>query len=363
MYDLVNQRSAQFRAGRADTLVSALFALKENLMVTTKPFKTIEEQIEVLKSRNLVFLDEETAKNALTRYGYYEIINGYKDHFLIEKGSDEKGFKDGTTFEHIYALYNLDKNISRDILRALEDFEQTFKQSLAYVIAENISENDSKYCAKSHFNTGKTYGKDKNGNVRSDRTNLIQKFDRIKHSKNDPFKHYSINHGNIPPWIMIKGLTFGQSLYWYKLSKPDIRHEVIIRLLGIKILPEDIKPIYQLYGDIFSLYLHYRNLSAHGARIYNNRSNKHMIRKNPLLYNSDKIKVSNRDFSKGKYRSSIGLVILTLSTFNNQTPALLAYRWIIAELKEYLQKYPDDKDFLIKSMELELIPHTNIDLK
>lgn len=54
-------------------------------MRTDKPFKTIKEQIQILKSRNLIFLNEETAKNALSRYGYYEIINGYKDFFLIKK--------------------------------------------------------------------------------------------------------------------------------------------------------------------------------------------------------------------------------------------------------------------------------------
>lgn len=74
--------------------------------------------------KKLVFLSEETAKNALSRYGYYEIINGYKDPFLIEKCNDEKGFRDGTTFEHIYALYTLDKDISRDLLRALEDLSK-----------------------------------------------------------------------------------------------------------------------------------------------------------------------------------------------------------------------------------------------
>lgn len=37
-------------------------------MKTDKPFKTIDEQIKILKKRNLVFLNEETAKNALSRY-------------------------------------------------------------------------------------------------------------------------------------------------------------------------------------------------------------------------------------------------------------------------------------------------------
>lgn len=170
------------------------------MKTTDKPFRTIDEQIRLLKKRHLIFLNEEVAQIALSRYGYYEIINGYKDHFLIEKGNDDKGFKPGTTFEHIYDLYSLNKDISRDLLRALEDLEQMLKQAFAYVVSENISEIDEIYCDKSNFNTGKTYEPDRHGNLKCDRSKLLKKFEKVKSSNMNPFKHYSTKHGNIPPW-------------------------------------------------------------------------------------------------------------------------------------------------------------------
>lgn len=52
---------------------------------TDKPFKTIDEQINILANeRNLKIPNIESAKVALSRYGYYEIINGYKDNFMID---------------------------------------------------------------------------------------------------------------------------------------------------------------------------------------------------------------------------------------------------------------------------------------
>ncbi|WP_225352224.1 hypothetical protein [Limosilactobacillus equigenerosi] len=69
-----------------------------------KPFKTIDEQINILKSRGLIFENEDAAKNSLKQYGYYEIINGYKTPFLKEGSSEQ--FKSTATFEHIFALYN-----------------------------------------------------------------------------------------------------------------------------------------------------------------------------------------------------------------------------------------------------------------
>ena len=51
-----------------------------------KPFTTIDQQIKILKDRNLKFLNEKAAREHLRSYGYYEIINGYKD-YLLESGN------------------------------------------------------------------------------------------------------------------------------------------------------------------------------------------------------------------------------------------------------------------------------------
>ena len=53
-----------------------------------KEFKTIEEQIAILKERNLI-IDEEKAKEIFRDNNYYYLINGYKDLF-IDENSEEK---------------------------------------------------------------------------------------------------------------------------------------------------------------------------------------------------------------------------------------------------------------------------------
>lgn len=71
-----------------------------------KPFKNIDEQINILtKERNLLISDIEDAKRKLSRYGYYEIVNGYKKHFMVDPSNDAKGFLEGVTFEHMYSLF------------------------------------------------------------------------------------------------------------------------------------------------------------------------------------------------------------------------------------------------------------------
>ena len=73
------------------------------------PFKTIDEQIDILKERNLNFIDKENCKKKLLEYGYYEIVNGFKDFLLKSKNPDK--FNDNETFEHLFAIYELNKNI------------------------------------------------------------------------------------------------------------------------------------------------------------------------------------------------------------------------------------------------------------
>ena len=55
-----------------------------------KTFKTINEQIELLKSRNLNIKNNEKAKEILLNNNYYYLINGYKELFLNKNSKKEK---------------------------------------------------------------------------------------------------------------------------------------------------------------------------------------------------------------------------------------------------------------------------------
>ena len=86
--------------------------------MNTKPFLTIDKQIELLEQRGLLFQNKEAAKKDLLSYGYYEIINGYKDCFLANPLDSEDKFKAGITFEHIFQLFTLDRKIRSEVMSA-----------------------------------------------------------------------------------------------------------------------------------------------------------------------------------------------------------------------------------------------------
>ena len=48
----------------------------------SKPFKTLDEQISILKSRGLIIPDEEAAKLSLLCNNYYNVINYYSKLYI-----------------------------------------------------------------------------------------------------------------------------------------------------------------------------------------------------------------------------------------------------------------------------------------
>ena len=75
-----------------------------------KEFKTIDEQIEILKNRNLDIEDIEKARLLLNDNNYYYLINGYKELFINKNYKNDKFIK-GSKLEEIYNLYEFDRKI------------------------------------------------------------------------------------------------------------------------------------------------------------------------------------------------------------------------------------------------------------
>lgn len=88
-----------------------------------KPFKTYDEQIDILKSRNLKIKDKSKAKDILSQINYYNLINGYKDPFLIKNDK----FKDNASLEEIYSLHEMDRELKQVVFSSLLRFEKLLK--------------------------------------------------------------------------------------------------------------------------------------------------------------------------------------------------------------------------------------------
>ena len=81
-----------------------------------KQFKTLREQLEIMKSKGMTINDEAFAKKVLLRENYF-FLNGYRYPFM--KSSSDKHFLKGVTFEEMYSLFLFDRAIRNVFLKNL----------------------------------------------------------------------------------------------------------------------------------------------------------------------------------------------------------------------------------------------------
>ena len=86
-----------------------------------KIFKSIDEQIEILKNKGLKFKDEEKAKEILLRENYYYLTQDYEDVFLNLKKSKngQEEYNKDTYFEELFEKLYEDKELAKQKANAM----------------------------------------------------------------------------------------------------------------------------------------------------------------------------------------------------------------------------------------------------
>ena len=101
----------------------------------TKPPKTFEEQVQILKGRGLIFEDEQKAIFRLQTVSYYR-LSAYMLPFKKRIGKEVVDeFRYGTTFEDVYNLYVFDRKLRLLIFDAIEKIEIAVRTEIAYQLS------------------------------------------------------------------------------------------------------------------------------------------------------------------------------------------------------------------------------------
>lgn len=191
------------------------------MVIYDKPFKTYEEQIQLLRTRNLNISNPEFAIHALDTISYYDLINRYQKHFI----PDGEYFIKGTTIEQLYSLSMFDRSIQAFILKYSMFIENLFKTKLAYTLSKDFGVDMSVYLAKSKYK--ESYQNP--NNVLTFNAVLLECIKTRDDNKiaSNPTLYYREHHNHIPPWILLKNLSFSNSINLFKLLKNTQRDNVV----------------------------------------------------------------------------------------------------------------------------------------
>lgn len=238
-----------------------------------KPFKTVKEQIEILKSRNLIIPDEEKATTELRLKSYYKLINGYQNPFWAQTDY----FQTGTTIYHILLLYDFDELMRCELLNRFLSLESKLKTIIAYEYCKVYGALG--YKDKANYGVSATDSKLNDfikvvDNIKTEALSDVANENDLsaknrnttpqKTFKYKPVGHYIQNHHDVPLWVMMECLTLGNVSVFFELIPVDVKKAIADKISHISKEQYSYKDIKIMLKTLTIL----RNTCAHSNPLY-----------------------------------------------------------------------------------------------
>lgn len=218
-----------------------------------KPYKTIDEQLDILESRNVHIPRRSFARRVLAYENYYSVINGYKIPFIVSTKPDDT-YKPGTAFNEIVALYTFDRCLREILFPDLIRIEHCVKSQIIDVFSKHYGHDHTSYLRPDSFNTNSFDNFKRVNALIFDLLKLIDK-QRAHHRA---IAHYMNKYHFVPIWVLAKVMTFGRINSFYGCMLLNDKTEVAT---AFSLKPNQFKPLI----DFITIF---RNKCAHGERVY-----------------------------------------------------------------------------------------------
>lgn len=211
----------------------------------------INNQIQLLEKRGVVFDNKAKAEEILLDVGYYR-LGFYAFPFErtfpnLQNRSHE--YVPGTTFKSIYDLYKFDSKLRRLLLNSLDRIEVNLRSHITYIVSNHYEDSPTWFVDKSIMNAAFV------ANFRKKVYETLLESPVIK-------RHHDkyINDMYAPAWKTLEFMTLGNLTALYQAIKDN----------DVK------KKIASKYGCSLKVFINYletirviRNKCAHGSCLYN----------------------------------------------------------------------------------------------
>ena len=171
---------------------------------------TINEQIMILKQRGCVIEDEKKARSTLKYINFYRLSN-YFEPFSVSKHK----YEDGTSFEKIMRVYEMDRKLRSILLAALEEVEIALRAAVSNYHA-------LKYGALGYLNPS-------NFNLSHNHQSFLARVNHLIESNDEKqfVRHYNSKYGGkFPLWVMMELFSFGSLAFFYRDMKNGDKKEL-----------------------------------------------------------------------------------------------------------------------------------------
>ena len=227
---------------------------------------TLDEQIALLRSRNMTISDELKAKEILFDVGYFRM--GFY-WFPFEQTYPNKHhrthlFKDDTNFDDAVKLYYFDFNLRNILLKPLSRIEIAFRTKVAYIVSNYYKDSPTWFVDTTVVSKQQACSfESKVYQPILDKVQIISMHHR--HHINDRFA---------PAWKTLEFMTLGEMVHLFKSIRNEDLKLQIANYFGIKRLVT--------FENYLELVKDLRNTCAHGSVLYDFTPER-SIRKGPAM--------------------------------------------------------------------------------
>lgn len=219
-----------------------------------KTFKTIDEQIDILKSKGLKIEDYVDTRDILLRENYF-FISGYRHLFL--KSNKDRMFIPGTEFKELYAMFNFDRQMRNIFFKNLLIVENNAKSIFSYTLSKKYGIKEKNYLNPANFDRSNEKSRQVN-----DLLKKIKRQIRVNGGQHSATMHYINNYGYVPFWVVVKVLSFGLISELFTILKSEDQKEIS----SVYDVPVSSLLCY------FPILANFRNLCAHEDIMYNHKT-------------------------------------------------------------------------------------------
>lgn len=279
--------------------------MKENIC-PDKPFRTYEELLEIMESRNVIISDRKKAISVLQSTSYYTLLNGYKDIYDVDENDN---FEHPIQFDELYVIHQADMTINSILLKYILVIEGSLKSSISYIISKNYGViTDEKDDTNMNHND---YLYRDNYQSSYKRNNILFRIKGILNNRNHKhpsIEYYQKKHNHIPCWILINGCPFGLAIQWFQILSSSDKNYVVNSLLSSTSIDQKRKNEF-IYSSLIII-KDYRNSIAHGKRVFSYFIDSNLPKKDVLDLTHEV--VSRSDYNKGIGKKDIFAVLLII---------------------------------------------------
>ena len=233
-----------------------------------KEHKTFNQQLTILRNRGVVVPTNGKPKRFLEQENYYNVINGYKDLFLVKDSNnlpvEPELYQEGTHFNELKALFLFDRELRILLLKYLLIFENSIKTTVAYEFSKKYPRKNA-YLDIANF-------VDNDPKKVLQQISILTKTIHDKVDRSGAIKHYIEEHGEVPLWVLVNFLTMGNIANFYNILT-DITKNIIAKFYTDKYRTQNKDNTFRLSSADLSACLKVanlvRNICAHDERLYN----------------------------------------------------------------------------------------------